>query len=99
MPDMTSCHFDVSDGDGAPVRGFRFDTVQQGNQYTVTVTNDGINPYSVTLSTQKPTAQLPPNDGVRVKATGKMTLLFDQTNNPNVAVQFSGALVTAHPTW
>jgi hypothetical protein len=99
MPDMTSCKFDVTDGEGAPTRPFKFDTVQQGDQYTVTVTSDGIGPYGVTLSTQKPTATLPPLDGARVKATGTMKLLFDKTNNPNVAIAFSGALVTAHPTW
>jgi hypothetical protein len=64
----------------------------------VTVTHDGIGPYGVTLTQATPTANLPANAGVRVKATGTLTLLYDAPNNPNVAISFTGTLNTTHPT-
>jgi hypothetical protein len=99
MTHMTSCKFDVSDGEGAPTRPFKFDTIQQGDQYTVTITQDGIGPYGVTLTKQDPTKDVPKHDDARVKVTGSLKLLFDSKTDPNVAIAFSGALVTAHPTW
>src|SRR5687767_6772927 len=99
MPDITSCTFVVDDdGGGAPTRQFVFSTIQQGESYQVTVTNDGIGPYGATLSVGTPQATLPPNAGARVKATGTLSLLFDTKANPNVAITFNGTLNTMHST-
>ena len=99
MPDSTSCKFTVNDeGGGADNRDFLFNTIQQGDSYTVTITNDGIAPYGVSLSTSKPNANGPSQDA-RVKATGVLSLLFDQRAAPNnVVILFTGTLHTTHPT-
>jgi hypothetical protein len=99
MPDSTSCKFTVNDeGGGADNRDFLFNTIQQGDSYNVTITNDGMGPYGVSLSTSKPNANIPSSDA-RVKATGHLSLLFDQgTGSNNVVIQFTGTLNTTHPT-
>ena len=98
MAENTRCTFVVNDdGGGAPSREFVFATIQQGDNYRVTVTNDGIAPYGVTLSQAKPTAELPAQQA-RVKATGTLSLLFDKAGDPDVAVSFSGPLNTTHST-
>lgn len=99
MPDMTSCTFTVNDQDGgADTRSFAFNTTQQGGAYSVLVTNDGLAPYGVTLSTGTPNAALPANAGARVKATGSLSLLFDSANDKNVVISFTGTLNTTHST-
>lgn len=92
MVDMSSCTFTVNDQDQN--RDFVFKTVQQGGNYKVTVTNDGIGPYGVTLSTNAPTATLPSHPDARVRAEGTLSLLFDSAENPNVAIAFDGGLYT-----
>lgn len=99
MPDMTSCTFTVNDQDGgADTRTFAFNTTQQGDEYSVLVTNDGMGPYGATLSTGTPTAALPANPGARVKATGTLNLLFDSVSDKNVVITFTGMLNTTHST-
>ena len=99
MPDMTSCTFTVNDQDGgADTRSFAFNTTQQGDKYSVLITNDGIPPYGATLSTGTPNAPLPSNGGARVKATGTLSLLFDAATDKNVAITFTGTLNTTHQT-
>lgn len=99
MPDMTSCTFTVNDQDGgADTRSFAFNTTQQGDKYSVLITNDGIGPYGATLSTGTPNATLPSNGGARVKATGTLSLLFDSANDKNVVIAFTGTLNTTHST-
>jgi len=97
MADMTSCTFTVNDRDQN--RDFLFQTVQQGDNYLVTVTNDGIGPYGVTLSTKSPTATLPPHQDARVRAEGQLSLLFDRADNSNVAIMFNGGLYTYNPSY
>jgi hypothetical protein len=97
MPDMTSCTFTVNDQDQN--RDFLFQSVQQGDIYTVTVTNDGIGPYGVTLSTKSPSATLPSHPDARVRAEGELKLLFDSATNPNVSIAFNGGLYTYNPSY
>ena len=96
MPDITSCKFVVNDG-GDSRRDFIFSSVQQGDSYLVTIENDGIAPYSATVSRNAPSTEIPDHPGPRVKATGSLTLSF-VPNDPRVIILFTGVLHTANPT-
>jgi hypothetical protein len=95
MPDITSCKFVVSDGEGT--RAFTFSSVQQGDSYSVTIENDGIGPYGASVSRNAPRAEIPDHSDARVKATGSLTLSF-VPNDPRVIILFTGVLHTANPT-
>jgi hypothetical protein len=98
MPAVTDCTLWANDsGGGADFRSFHFQSVQQGNNFTVTITNDGIGPTVCPLSEASPRFQIPDHPGARVKPLGELSLLWDNDSDVYL-VSFSGTLNSTYPT-